>query len=199
MFTRATAKLTIGSLDNPKLSVETDYNPKELALSRTVPWANDKHFGKDALDPEYTGSQPRTMDLELLFDAYEKNYSLQGIVTNLERMATPDDLTATDETKRRPHYCVVTWGQGERATTPAFRCVIESVAIKVTMFAKDGAPLRIVANVKVREARMRNDSRYDAAEAAQLATAAKSAAVRASDDVRADAEWRRRQLANELE
>ena len=199
MFQRASVKLTIGSLDDPNLAVETDYNPKDLTLSRSVPWGIKNHVGKDALDPEFTGSQPRSMDLELFFDSYEQGYPLQGVITNLEAMATPTDITSTDETKRRPHYCLVTWGQGERAAFPPMRCVIESVTTKITMFARDGAALRIVANVKVREARMSNDGRYDAAAARQLAVMASNAEKRASDDQRTDAEWRRRQLANELE
>ena len=199
MFHRASVKLTIGSLDNPDLAVETDYNPKEIALSRTVPWGIKNHVGKDALDPEFTGSQPRSLELELFFDAVEQGYPLQDIIVNLERMATPTDITSTDETKRRPHYCLVTWGQGERAAFPPMRCVIESVTTKITMFARDGAALRIVANLKVREARMTDDKRFDAAAAKQLAVMASNAERRASEAVRSDAEWRRRQLANELE
>ena len=79
------------------------------------------------------------------------------------------------------------------------RCVIESVTTKITMFARDGAALRIVANVKVREARLSNDASYNAAERKQLAAMAASAERNASDAERSDAEWRRRQLANELE
>src|SRR6185312_16588516 len=100
------------------LAVETDYNPKELALSRSVPWGINNHVGKDALDPEFTGSQPRSMELELFFDGYEQGKTLHYVIINLERMATPADHTATDETKRRPHYCLVTWGQGDRAAFP---------------------------------------------------------------------------------
>ena len=199
MFKQATAKLSIGSLDDPNLSIETDYNPKEVSLARTVPWSNDKHVGKDALTPEYTGSQPRSLDLELLFDGYEKNYSMQDAMWILEKLATPTDITSGTEQERRPHYCIVTWGQGERAAFPPFRCVIESVTTKVTMFAKDGAPLRIVANVKVREARMKDEVRYEAAAARQLAQAAGRADARASGQQQQDAQWRRRELENELE
>lgn len=199
MFKRSTVKLTIGSLDNPSLAIETDYNPKEIALSRSVPWSNDKHVGKDALEPEFSGSEPRSLEIELMFDSYEQNLSLQDIISNLETLATPIDITSRHEVERRPHYCVVTWGQGNRGAFPPFRCVIESVATKITMFAPDGAPLRIVANLKVREARMKHDSRYSAAMDKQLAQAAKNAADRQSSDERAEADWRRRQLANELE
>ena len=199
MFNRATVKLTIASLDNPDLAVETDYNPKEVALSRTVPWGPKQHVGGTELDPEFTGSQPRSLEIELFFDAFETGYPLQGIITNLETMATPMDHTATDETKRRPHYCLVTWGQGERAAFPPMRCVIESVTTRITMFARDGAALRIVANIKVREARFSDDARFNGAAAKQLAASARNAEQRGSDAARSDAEWRRRQLANELE
>ena len=199
MFKKATAKLSIGSLDKPSLSIETDFNPKEVSLARTVPWSDKNHVGKDAMTPEYTGSQPRSLDLELMFDGYEINYALTDPIAILEELATPTDITSGTEKERRPHYCVVTWGCGKRAAFPPFRCVIESVTTKITMFAKDGAPLRVVANVKVREARMNDDKRFDAAEAKQLAWVSSKADGRTSDEQRQDAEWRRRELENELE
>jgi hypothetical protein len=53
-----------------------------------------------------------------------------------------------DETKRRPHLCVVKWG----ATVPKFTCVIESLSAKYTMFSDAGVPLRATCTVKLKEA-----------------------------------------------
>jgi uncharacterized membrane protein YgcG len=55
---------------------------------------------------------------------------------------------STDENKRRPHRCVVTWG----LTVPGFRCVIESLSTKYTMFSEQGIPLRATCTVKLKEA-----------------------------------------------
>ena len=52
------------------------------------------------------------------------------------------------ENDRRPHRCVVKWG----STVPSFRCVIESVSTKYTMFTDDGTPVRATCTVKLKEA-----------------------------------------------
>ena len=161
MFKPSVAKLSIGSLDNPKLSVEAHYNPKELGYQRTVPWSPHPLAGKnteDQMEVEFTGAQPRTMELELMFDAFESSDTVAAQVDAL------DELASVREEDRRPHYCVVTWGdQGVRP----LRCVIESVAVKYTMFDRMGAPKRAVCNVKVREAHLQGD--FDGSERRQMA------------------------------
>ena len=88
------------------------------------------------------------MTLELLFDGYEKGQSIASKVKDLMTMASVIDPNEKDETRRRPHLCVVTWG----ATVPKFKCVIESLSTKYTMFSDKGAPLRATCTVKLKEA-----------------------------------------------
>lgn len=151
MFKPSIAKLSIGSLDNTKLSVEAHYNPKELSYQRSVPWAVHPLADKkdeDQMEVEFTGAQPRTMDLEMLFDSFETSDSIAAQVDML------DQLAAVDDKLRRPHFCVVSWGnQGVRP----LRCVIESLTVKYTMFDRMGVPKRAVCNVKIREAHLQGD------------------------------------------
>jgi hypothetical protein len=176
MFKRSVAKLSIGSLDDPDLSVEAHYNPKDLAYQRSVPWAPHPLADKaaeDQMEVEFTGAQPRTMDLELLFDSFETNDSVKDLVDALDALAAVRDPASPDPQQRRPHYCVVTWGdQGVRA----LRCVIESLAVKYTMFDRMGAPKRAVCNVKVREAHLQGD--FDGGEGRQLAAMRRRMAAR---------------------
>ena len=60
-----------------------------------------------------------------------------------------DLLEPTKEEERRPHHCIVTWGDGG---LPRFDCVIESLSIKYTMFSEAGIPLRATCTVKLKEA-----------------------------------------------
>ena len=70
-FKNTMAKLAIGSLDDPGISVEAHYNPKELAA--TVPRRLEQQEpSKTGFDIQYDGAQPRTMELEMLFDVYER-------------------------------------------------------------------------------------------------------------------------------
>jgi hypothetical protein len=164
-FSQPTAKLTIGSLDESGVQVEAQYNPKELQVDQTVPWkkpdaANQTGTQKDpqgSSDPialEFTGAEGRTMSVELLFDQYEqagggRSVDVAGQVAILETLARVRNPTDPDENKRRPHQCVVAWGG---RGLPSFKCVIESLSTKYTVFSSDGQPLRATCTVKLKEA-----------------------------------------------
>lgn len=162
-FKPPSAKLTIGSLDD-STTVSAQYNPKELQVDQTVPWkkpeaANQTGTQKSpdgAQDPialEFTGAEGRTMSVELLFDGYEKagdrKVNVAGEIAKLETLARVRNPSEPDEKKRRPHQCIVTWGG---RGLPSFKCVIESLSTKYTMFSSDGEPLRATCTVKLKEA-----------------------------------------------
>ena len=143
-FTAPTANLMIGSLEPgyASLGVIAQYNPKELQIEKPVPWTEkgaSLHFDRPGL---------RTTTVELLFDGYEHATSVQAPIDVLEKLSTAQDLTDRFEARRRPHWCVATWGQ---AGIPPLRCVIESLTTKYTVFGRDGTPLRAVCTVKLKE------------------------------------------------
>ena len=163
------ARLSIGSLDNPDLSVDAQYNPKELQLDRPVPWAKHnlsvegssakaRQENQDAakadrglLHLEFNGAESRTLVLDLLFDDAETKKDKRTIersIAKLDEMSRVIDPFSEKEDKRRPHFCVVSFGK----TLQRFRCVIESLSVKFTMFDRDGDPLRATCTVKLKEA-----------------------------------------------
>lgn len=156
-FEPATAKLKIGSIDEPSLTVEAQYNPKELQVDLTVPWKKPQsanQTGGDKKDDnymtlEFTGAEGRTMSVEMLFDGYEKNTSIAGKVGVLEELARVRNPEDNKEALRRPHHCVISWGANGM---PKFKCVIESLSTKYTMFSSNGTPLRATCTVKLKEA-----------------------------------------------
>ena len=156
------ASLTIFSPDDPSssLQVEAQYNPKELEITRAVPWMKHqfanlgspktmKEAAKERghLSLEFTGTDSRSVTVELLFDGYENQRSVGPQVDKLEKLATVRDPQSPLEDMRRPYRCVVVWGE----TLRNFRCVIESLAIKYTMFSRSGVPLRATCTVKLKE------------------------------------------------
>ena len=185
------ARLTIGSLDKPDLTVVAQYNPKELELARTVPWT--KHNSDNtpearrkkpapASDVEYTGGEGRTISIELLFDGFESDRSVLKQLLDLDEMATPQNAASTQSELRRPHQCVVVWGsyaelnprtkerpEEERSMRP-LRCVIDSLTVKYTMFSEQGVPLRATANVKLREASVKVETQPQVDRGKELAT-----------------------------
>jgi len=167
-FDPATEKLTIGSIDNTKLTVSAQYNPKELQVDQNVPWKKPEAATKTgsqgggggsssgkALEVEFTGAEGRTMTVEMLFDGFEekgRKVDVKDMVDRLTQMATVIDPESKDEQKRRPHHCVVSWGS---KGLPRFECVIESLSTKYSMFSSDGEPLRATCTVKLKEAKVK--------------------------------------------
>ena len=143
--------ISIGSVDEKSITVDAQYNPKELQIDKSVPWTKTNQANqsnKNGINLEFTGADGRSMSLELLFDGYETGVPVSAQVEALNTMASVWKPESTKEEERRPHLCVVTWG----ATIPSFKCVIESVSTKYTMFSDAGLPLRATCTVKLKEA-----------------------------------------------
>ncbi len=146
------AKISIGSLDETGLSVDAQYNPKELQIDKSVPWQKHNKANANGLQLEFTGAEGRTMSVDLLFDGYEENASVQDSVDVLQRLATVREPNSSEDDKRRPHHCVVVWGTVMGGGDNKFKCVIEQISTKYTMFSQDGAPLRATVTLKLKEA-----------------------------------------------
>lgn len=163
-YGRAEGKIKIKSLDDGTL-VEAQYNPKELQIDRTVPWspkpetnksnnADQKSSHNHGIQLEFTGAQGRTLSVELLFDGYEASAgdgftaNVSEMVGRLEHLASVREPGSRTEDDRRPHWCVAEWGGALRG----FRCVIETLSTKYTMFDSQGNPLRATCTVKLKEA-----------------------------------------------
>jgi hypothetical protein len=144
--------VTIASTDD-STKVEAQFNPKELQVDKSVPWqkkSQANQANQTGIQLEFTGAEGRSMTLELLFDGFEAKKSVAKQVDDLNWMASVLDPKAPDESKRRPHLCVVTWGT-MFPSDKKFKCVIESLSVKYTMFSDQGVPLRATATVKLKE------------------------------------------------
>lgn len=161
-FLPARAKLCIGSLDDTELSISAQYNPKELQIEKQITWEGHKDRNNQSKkkqdkskqdDLEFKGSPPRSMTIELFFDGYEVGESVEPDIIKLEQMASVQgpEAPADEESKRRPHHCVITWGASSGGMRP-FRCVIDALTVKYTMWDHGGMPLRATCTVKVKEA-----------------------------------------------
>lgn len=147
---QASGRISIASLDDDT-SVTAQYNPKELQVDKSVPWSKvnqANNANTQGIHLEFTGAEGREITVELLFDGYETGSSIAGQVAALETLSSVWKPNSKKENERRPHRCVAKWG----STLPAFRCVIESLSTKYTMFSPDGVPLRATCTVKLKEA-----------------------------------------------
>ncbi len=158
-FAHGTARLVIGSLDDPKLTISAQYNPREIQITQAGGWTD--HKKKDgstaALHVEYTCGQPRTLQVELLFDGYESDGVIgnRATMTVKQAIATLQSMISLREVRRshedwRPHFCVVAWGTDGM---PSMRCVIDSLQTKYQVFSATGKVLRATCTLSLKEAR----------------------------------------------
>ncbi len=164
-------KVVLGSLEDPDLVVEAQFNPKELEISQNVPWNKPQEANKSnarrgtqakatsatstsGINLEFGGTEGRTLTLDLMFDNFERDMTgsrqvdVAKMVTRLQAMASVKTTGATQEADKRPHRCLLVWGE----VLPAFKCVIASLSVKYLMFSADGIPLRAQCTVKLMEA-----------------------------------------------
>jgi len=145
-------KFVIGTLHDRPLEITAQYNPKELARQASATWTphpntSAKHSpsADTHLWMEYGTTAPRTLTLELLFDGYEEGISIAKLVEDLESLTMPINMGSSKPSERRPQACVAVWG------SQSLRCVVTSVATKLTMFDSSGEPLRAICNVTLQE------------------------------------------------
>lgn len=132
----------IRSLESPVV-FHAQFNPKEIMITKSVPWQKHRSSKGDAPTLEFTDTEPRTFQAEFLFDTFEAGTDVhQTLIAPLEALAL------IDPGKKRPPLVQVEWGAG----FPAFRGVIESIDVKYTLFLADGTPVRAIAAVLLKEA-----------------------------------------------
>jgi len=132
-------------------SLEFKFNPSEISVSKSAGWnaaprsMNTKAGGK----PEYTGSQPRTVSLQVFFDDWE---SAVGDVTKqvelLFEWCTPSRLSFSSQ-KHQPPALRFIWGSNIPMATRTF--YLEKVDAKYTMFGRTGNPLRATVSISLKE------------------------------------------------
>lgn len=152
--TLAKAKLDLrepvkdGKHFKPGPSIETlefDFNPKEYSTALQAGW-NFKPQKKPGEHPEYTGSQLRTLDVEMFLDATgEDNGDVSPTVDALFSTVRPTTKSTNDNTPYPP-IVVFSWG-----STKPFVGVVKSVSASLTLFRASGEPVRSTCKVSMQE------------------------------------------------
>jgi hypothetical protein len=128
-------------------SIPFQFNPKELTIAKSAKWERKpQKNSKTAGPPEFSGSDPCKLTLEMFFDATTKNAG--GVVAAVESLFTC--LVPTGETigkkKAMPPLVIFHWGR-----TTSFPGFLTGVSAKYTLFAPDGTPIRAACSVTMEE------------------------------------------------
>jgi hypothetical protein len=150
-----------GSL-GPPLAV--NYNPTEYTLSKGAQLAEIAIPGLDSPILQFVRGQTETLSLDLFFDTTEA-----GMDDSAVSVTTVTDqfyqLIKIDGTTHAPPICFFSWGTtfpGQRAYASmgmgtgsqqryGFKCVVESVRQRYTLFNPQGVPLRATLTVSLKE------------------------------------------------
>jgi hypothetical protein len=148
------ARLAIVVLEGAEYHLRAHYNPHEVQYEKAIGW-NEKSLRGDHPHLDYTSAKARTMSLDLFFDCFElTGETLQDDLDTLARMTVPSNPESRNEENRRPPIVQIVNGP-----LPNFRCVIESVAVKVTMFDRLMRPVRATVNIKLKEVKAEREAR----------------------------------------
>ncbi|WP_327695924.1 CIS tube protein [Streptomyces sp. NBC_00459] len=155
---RARAKLT---LKEPPASVgakpggtiarlNLQFNPSTLQLSKSTEWRRSpsRMAGESAL-PEFVGSGPRTLSLEVFLDATAKHdNSVEQAVEKLMKACVPTPASLGRKKPASP-WVRFTWGTSRSIS---FDGVLSSLSVSYTLFDVDGRPLRATCALSIEEA-----------------------------------------------
>ena len=123
------------------------FNPKEVTIQKSAKWERKPATGaKKAGPPQFTGSEPCKLTLEMFFDATgTQDASVVATVEKLFGCCVPTDKSAGNA-KPSPPLVALHWGQ-----ITSFAAFVASVSAKYTLFSTDGIPIRALCSVSLEE------------------------------------------------
>lgn len=127
--------------------VPFQFNPKEVTITKSAKWERKPSKGsKKAGPPEFTGSEPAKMTLEMFFDATSSQDG--SVVKAIESLLACCVATEESAGQKKPSPPLVVLHWGTMSSFPAF---VTSVSAKLTLFSSDGTPIRAVCSVTLEE------------------------------------------------
>lgn len=121
------AKITV---EHSGASLEVMFNPEEYTLNRDNNFASQAIPGLSSPLIQFAHGNLRTLEMELLFDTYEK---LSDVRQETEKFIR---LMEIDPALHAPPILVVAWASLQ------FRCVLTRANQKFLLFLDDGRPVR---------------------------------------------------------
>jgi hypothetical protein len=130
-------KAKINNLDTGD-EFDVCFNPREYTFSKVAPWSEHNIQGLDSPLYEWTSGAAMRLNVELFFDAYE----LEGAARDVRQWTDKLEVSQlVNPDKHRPPHLLFIWGKKLK-----FKCILQSLSIRFTMFLDDGTPVRAVAN-----------------------------------------------------
>jgi contractile injection system tube protein len=131
--------------------LEFHFNPTEYSVRKSGSWntAGRSMGTKGGAKPNYLGSNPQSMSLQIFFDDWESGKG--DVVKGVEQLldwCTPSKDSLSKEHPQPPVLKLV-WGSNQHLQDHKF--YLESVSAKYIMFKPDGTPVRATADISLKE------------------------------------------------
>lgn len=125
-------------------TIRFQFNPKELSIQKAARWERKPSpKAKTAGAPQFTGSDPCKLTLEMFFDATDTfDDSVVDQVEALFACCVP----AGNDQEPWPPLVVLHWG-----SISSFLGFVTSVQARYTLFAPNGTPIRATCSVTIEE------------------------------------------------
>lgn len=135
-----------GVLDRIRLQ----FNPNTLALSKANEWRRSPvRTAQESAMPEFVGSGPRSLSLEVLLDATATHdNSVEKTVERLLAACVPHPQSLASKKPASP-WVRLDWGT---AVTTSFNGVLANLSVSYALFDVDGKPLRATCALTIEEA-----------------------------------------------
>ncbi|MEU9995402.1 peptidase M23 [Streptomyces sp. NPDC050848] len=130
--------------------VKLQFNPSTLSMSKTTEWRRtpSRMAGQSAL-PEFVGSGPRSLSLEVFLDATAKHdNSVEKTVQKIMIALVPTKASLARKTPASP-WVRFEWGKSK---TTSFDGVLSNFSVNYSLFDVDGKPLRATCSLSIEEA-----------------------------------------------
>ncbi len=121
-------------------AIKVCFNPNQYSLDHGNQLTEIAIPGLRAPILQYVRGNSRTLSMELLFDTYEARKDVRKEYT--DKIYKLLDIDATTHV---PPICTFAWKDFQ------FKCVLERVGGRFTMFLEDGTPVRATLNVSFKE------------------------------------------------
>ncbi|KRV50193.1 peptidase M23 [Wenjunlia vitaminophila] len=142
---------TVGAKPGGTLArLPLQFNPAKLALSKSTEWRRTpSRMAEQSALPEFVGSGPRVLSLEVFLDATATHdKSVEQAVEKLMQACVPTPASLARKAPASP-WVRFDWGTSR---TTSFDGVLSSLSVSYTLFDVDGTPLRATCSLSVEEA-----------------------------------------------
>ncbi len=130
--------------------VRLQFNPNKLALTKSTEWRRKPaRSASESAMPEFVGSGPRSLSLEVFLDATSKHDdSVEKKVEDLMVACVPSPKSLKKKKPASP-WVRFEWGT---ARTTSFNGVLTNFSVDYSLFDVDGKPLRATCSLAIEEA-----------------------------------------------